>query len=214
MTLAFDPSDDLLRVADGLETVTLRRRGSSPGGPGERIARALCRSVTTREAAASDGRYTTSDVVWRLPAADLPQPPRPGDVIAGGDRRQWTVLETQRAGLNANWRCASRSLALVYGLDDAVSILQATYAKGPGAQPNRPGFPGEPAFARVSSRCSRSRKTATSRGKRRPSFSSSSRKSWPWTRRIALRARTARFTRSLPSAAPSGSASCRPSRWN
>ena len=132
MTLAFDPSDDLVRVADGLETVTLRRRGSSPGGPGERIARALRRSVTTREAAASDGRYTTSNVVWRLPAADLPQPPRPGNVIAGGDRRQWTVLETQRAGLNAGWRCAARSLALVYGLDDAVSILQATYAKGPG----------------------------------------------------------------------------------
>ncbi len=132
MTLAFDPSDDLVLIADGLETATLRRRGSLPGGPGERITRALRRRVTTREAAASDGRYTTSDVVWRLPTADLPEPPRPGDVIAGGDGRQWTVLETQRAGLDAGWRCAARSLALVYGLDDAVAILQATYAKGPG----------------------------------------------------------------------------------
>ena len=58
MTLAFDPSNDLVQVADGLEAVTLRRRGSTPGGPGTTIAHALRRSVSTREAAASDGRYT------------------------------------------------------------------------------------------------------------------------------------------------------------
>ena len=34
MTLAFDPSDDMAQAADGLEMVTLRRRGSTPGGPG------------------------------------------------------------------------------------------------------------------------------------------------------------------------------------
>ena len=212
MTLAFDPSDDLVRVADGLETVTLRRRGSLPGGPGLRIARALRRSVTTREAAASDGRYTTSNVVWRLPAADLPEPPRPGNVIAGGDGRQWTVLETHRTGLDAGWRCAARSLALVYGLDDAVSILQATYAKGLGGEAEPTWIPWRTGVAPASSRCSRSRKAATSRGRRRRNFRSSSRRSWPSIRRIALKARTARSTRSSPFAGPSGSASCRPSR--
>ena len=44
MTLAFDPTNDLAQVADGLETVTLPRRGSTPGGPGTTITHALRRA--------------------------------------------------------------------------------------------------------------------------------------------------------------------------
>ena len=132
MTLAFDPSDDLAQVADGLETVTLARRGSTPGGPGTAITHALRRSMTMREAAASDGRYTVHDVVWHLPVAELVEPPRLGDMIQSGDGRQWTVLEVRGATLAARWRCTTRSLAVVYGLDNTITILQATYVKGDG----------------------------------------------------------------------------------
>ena len=85
MTRTFDPSDDLARTADGLEAVTLRRRGSTPGGPGTTIAHALRRSVSVREAAASAGRYTASNVSWHLPVAELDESPRLGDLIGGGE---------------------------------------------------------------------------------------------------------------------------------
>ena len=42
------------------------------------------------------------------------------------------MLEVQCTTLGTRWRCLSRSLAVVYGLDDAVTILKATYAKGAG----------------------------------------------------------------------------------
>ena len=45
MTLAFDPSDDLARVADGLQSVTLTRPGSSATTA---ISDALCGRVSNR----------------------------------------------------------------------------------------------------------------------------------------------------------------------
>ena len=95
MTSDCDLSDDLGRIADGLEAVTLARRGSTPGGTPAPIAHALRRSVSIREAAASDGRYTTADVTWHLPVAELGQAPRLGNLIRSGDGRQWTVLEVR-----------------------------------------------------------------------------------------------------------------------
>ena len=87
MTLTFDPSDDFADVVDGLETVTLKRRGSSDDVT---VAGALRRGVTVREArvrnrydtwkyVSGDGRSTASDLVWHLPAAGLSDPPLPGD---------------------------------------------------------------------------------------------------------------------------------------
>jgi hypothetical protein len=40
----FDPSSDLSTVADGLETITLLRRGRTPGDAGTVIAHALRRA--------------------------------------------------------------------------------------------------------------------------------------------------------------------------
>jgi hypothetical protein len=132
MTRDFDPSDDLGRIADGLEAVTLARRGSTPGGAPAPIAHALRRSVSMREAAASDGRYTAADVTWHLPVAELAQSPRLGDLIRSGDGRQWTVLEVRLTTLGTRWRCTTRSLAVVYGLDDTITILKAAYVQGAG----------------------------------------------------------------------------------
>ena len=49
--LMFDPSDDLGTVADGTETVTLLRRGRTPGDAGTVIAHALRRAIMAGEAA-------------------------------------------------------------------------------------------------------------------------------------------------------------------
>jgi len=129
MTLDFDPRDDLVEVADGLEPVTVARPGSSATTA---LGHTLRRGVTTREAERSAGRYTAADVAWHLPAAELPDPPRPGDVILDAAGRRWTVLEVQATTLDGRWRCVSRDLVLVHRLDDYVDILQAEHVKGEG----------------------------------------------------------------------------------
>ena len=141
MTLDFDPAADLAEVFDNTESVTLLRRGSTPGTPGTVIAHALRRAVTTQEAPArnryntwkqvpSDGRVAASSVTWHLPTDELSDAPRLGDVILDGDGRRWTILGVQRATLGTRWQCVSRDVALAYALDDTVSILKATYTKG------------------------------------------------------------------------------------
>ena len=136
MSLNFDPSADLTAVGDGAETVTLLRRGSTPGDGGTVIAHALRRAITAGQAAivnrgdvrkyvVSGGLYTAVDLVWHLPVAELPESPRLGDVILDGDDQRWTILTVKRATLGARWRCETRNVSVAFGLDDTISILKA-----------------------------------------------------------------------------------------
>jgi hypothetical protein len=129
MTLTFDPSGDFVQVTDQLEAVTVRPRDSSADTA---VGHALRRGVTTGEADASDGRYTAGDVAWHLPAAELPDPPQPGDAVIDADARRWTVLVVLASTLAGRWRCVARDLALAHGLDDYVDVEQAAYSKGDG----------------------------------------------------------------------------------
>lgn len=141
MTVNFDPDGDFAKVIDGLETVTLRRRGSSEATV---VTHALRRAATTREAALhnryltrkkevpSDGRYTASEVSWHLPREQLSDSPRLGDAIIDGDGLRWTILDVQQTALGSRWRCATCNLAVVYGLDDTITILKAHYVKSDG----------------------------------------------------------------------------------
>ena len=129
----FDPSNDLSTVADGLETVTLLRRGRTPGDAGTLIAHALRRAITAGEAAVintgdvrkqvpSGGRQLANDLVWHLPVVELPDAPQLGDVILDGDGRRWTILTVKLATLGARWRCETRDVGIAVGLDDAISV--------------------------------------------------------------------------------------------
>lgn len=129
----FDPSDDLSTVADGIESVTLLRRGRTLGDAGTVIGHALRRAITAGEASIvntgdvrkhvpSGGRQLADDVVWHLPVAELPDAPRLGDIILDGDARRWTVLSVKLATLGARWRCETRNLAIAVGLDDTISV--------------------------------------------------------------------------------------------
>ena len=131
MSIKLDCSNDLGQVADGLERVTLYRRSAAAGAAGMEL-RALRRAVTTHEAAASAGRYTASDVTWHLSSAAIPEAPRLGDILCDAAGRRWTVLETAATVLGLRWRCATRNLALVYGLDQQITVLKATYVQGSG----------------------------------------------------------------------------------
>ena len=129
MTLSFDPGDDFAEVTDALEPVTLTRQGSSTTSE---VTGALRRVLTTAEARASQGNFTTSDVAWHLPGDEPDAPPRLGDVIVDADGRRWTVLAVQQTTLGGRRRCVCRDLAIVHKLDAYVDIEKATYAKGAG----------------------------------------------------------------------------------
>jgi hypothetical protein len=124
----FDPSDDFPSVTDGLEAVTVRRPGSSAAA----VVDALRQAVHTREAERSEGRYTAGDVAWNLPASQLAEPPRPGDVIVDAAGQRWTVLEASQLTLRSRWRCVARNLAVFHGLDDYIDLEKAEFARGEG----------------------------------------------------------------------------------
>lgn len=132
MSAAFDPQGDLAQAADGLEAVTLYRRGVTAGAAGQPVAHALRRGPGIRAAAASAGQATLGETVWHLPAEELSQAPAIGDVILDGQGRRWTVLEVQSAALGSRWCCRTRWLALAFALDETLSVLKADYAKGQG----------------------------------------------------------------------------------
>jgi len=140
MSTNFDPSADFNHVADGMQSVTLLRRGTAPGGQGTTVLHALRRATQAGEFAArnrnesrryvnSDGQCVAVDADWHLPAAELDAPPGIGDVIIDRDGRRWTILELELIMLGSRWKCSARELSIAYGLDDTITILQAEYAK-------------------------------------------------------------------------------------
>lgn len=125
----FDPNDDFPNVADGLEAVTVIRLGSADAIA---VAHALRQAVHTREAERSQGRYTAADVGWSLPASEVSEPLRPGDVIMDSSGQRWTVLEVSQLTRGSRWRCVARNLAVFHGLDDAIDLEKADFTKGQG----------------------------------------------------------------------------------
>lgn len=87
------------------------------------VANALRRQVTSKEAAASNGVYTTSDLAWSLPVSQAAYTPKPGDKITDAAAVVWTVLQVDKATLGTRWRCLSRDMVLANDLRDAVVIF-------------------------------------------------------------------------------------------
>jgi len=127
MTADFNPGSDFPDVADALQPVALHRRGD---GTTVQLASALRRAVTDREAAASDGQYTASDVTWHLSAAELPIPPAVGDTITDASSTAWTVLTVRHDAQDTRWRCACRALEIHQSLDESVDLQIADWTKG------------------------------------------------------------------------------------
>ncbi len=119
MDASLDLSGDFGAVADRLEPVELRRRD---GSPPTRLASALRRAVSTREAAASDGKYTAADARWHLSGQELAAAPLVGDQIVDGRGAKWTILKTRLATCGSRWECIARDLEIAAGLNDSISI--------------------------------------------------------------------------------------------
>lgn len=131
----FNPTDDLAAVADGLEAVTLLRRNRDRD-EGEAIPHAFRRAITAAQASiikqgdvrknvVTDGKCTEAEVVWHLPAAEMTGPPLLGDIILDSAAQRWTILEVKLTTLGSRWRCETHNVAVVFGLDDTVTVVKA-----------------------------------------------------------------------------------------
>lgn len=68
---------------------------------------ALRSALSAKEIQATSG-YSTDDVVWRLWAATLPNPPRPGDIVRESTGQVWVInsVATTRLGARLiSYRC-------------------------------------------------------------------------------------------------------------
>lgn len=133
MTLATDIAGDYAYL-DGTEAVTLTKPGTTSTTS---VSAALRRRVTTREAAASNGHYTTADVAWHLPQSLVTTQPALGDKVLDSSSVYWTILSVSRDTLGTRWRCISRDLAVANRLDTFVTIEYSTIAKGVGGAVER-----------------------------------------------------------------------------
>lgn len=133
----FDPTDDLLTVADNTEAVTFFRHGSIPGSEGTAIAHALRRAITAGEATIvasgdvqkqvpSGGKTLSHSLVWHLPAVELPDAPQLGDVILDDDGLRWTVMTVKLATLGVRWRCECKNVAIAEGWNSTISVQKNT----------------------------------------------------------------------------------------
>lgn len=87
--------------------------------------------VTSREAFASGGAYTSSDVVFFLPVDEtivstVTTSPKAGDLLEDADANVHTILEARLEDFGSNWVCPSRNMAIVHNLRDVVEWLVCT----------------------------------------------------------------------------------------
>ncbi len=127
MTLALAIADDL-DVFDGLAAATLTHRADSSSDN----VTGVKRSISTREAADSDGKYTTDDVRFHFKTNEVSADPLPGDTITDASGVVWTILAVQRDTLSTRWRLISRRLDIVDEASTLITIQEATWTKSTG----------------------------------------------------------------------------------
>ena len=128
MTLATAIANDYT-LFDGNEAITLQKPGTTTTTA---VSAALRRAGTTREAAASQGKYTTADVGWHLPQSLVTTQPALGDKVLDSAAVYWTILDVTKATLGTRWKCVTRDVAVANRLDCWVAIERGVTVKGRG----------------------------------------------------------------------------------
>jgi hypothetical protein len=116
VSVTLDLSTDFATVTDGLAKVIV---------DGFDVDACLRRAVSVREAAASGGKYLSTDVAFHLDAQELPAPSIGGKITDVDG--EWTILGIDWQTLVNRWRCVSRKLSIANGI--LVTIQRATYTK-------------------------------------------------------------------------------------
>src|SRR5262245_48595537 len=88
-------------------------------------------AITLKEAAASNGAYTTSDAIFTLPgpAVDPDFPPAAGYKLVDAAGVRWTVLETNQSDFDTVWKLTCRNLKLHFDLRDLIHYEEPVLAK-------------------------------------------------------------------------------------
>jgi hypothetical protein len=117
--------------------ITLRSLGLSGYTPYP-VSDAKPRAISTREAAASGGVYTTQDRVWLIPAELISgTTPKLGDLIRTAANVDWTILSIDPLGKFGNtYRLTTRNLKLVAGLTQTARVLRPSTAVDSAGQRN------------------------------------------------------------------------------
>lgn len=121
--VTLDFSTDFADVVDNLASVTFKGLGAVAPIT---VADAHKQTVGRREAEASGGMYTTSDVVWYLQKSTLDANKMVGGQIVSGSEI-YTVLDASYSAVEALWRCVARLLKV---LSAKVRIQVAERSKG------------------------------------------------------------------------------------
>ena len=116
--------DDFSELVDGLEPVTLRRRGSAKS---LKIKAAYREQAETQEAEPSGGAAQQADVVWHLQLPGEESAPRLGDLVVDAQANHWTLLEVEQLSRLGRWKCATRELRIAYGCNDRVDVERAVW---------------------------------------------------------------------------------------
>ncbi len=120
----FNAEEDFAQVAEGLESVELRRRGSSDTVA---ISEARRQNVVVREASPSNGFAQQADAVWHLQMPSGESSPTIGDVVVDGGGGRWTILETQELSLLGRWKGVTRELSVAHGCMERVDVERAVW---------------------------------------------------------------------------------------
>lgn len=124
MSVDLDVSSDFNTILDGFEAVTLKRRDSADTVV---VPKAWRYSSQTEEAVSGVSDVARSDVVWQFAWDDAAVEPAIGDKIIDGSGLCWTILSIDKLGAKTRFRCLSRNLYLVHGLNNRVDIQQAIW---------------------------------------------------------------------------------------
>ncbi len=138
MSMAFDPANDFETVVDQLEPVML----TWPDATVTSIERALRRTGFTGEGRAVGRRVVEAgviqgDVIWHLPASEVPCQPPLGSVITDSQDVAWTVLMVEHQAAGRRWRCHARNLTIAHGLDRLIQVQVMRSKKGPHGESKR-----------------------------------------------------------------------------
>ncbi len=126
MTIEPDVASDLT-FADGIESVTFRQAGDPTPMT---IGQALRRGEQSRDRAATLGQQTETEAVWHIPVSLLGVEPRLGAELIDSAGVRWVVVAVQRQAFGKRWRLTTRSTSLADGVNQRITIQQATWKAG------------------------------------------------------------------------------------
>lgn len=119
--------NDFTTILDGVEPITLQRRGSADTVA---VPKAWRYSSRTQQAEPGMPGVAQSDVVWQIGWEEAVDPPRIGDSIIDGADECWTILSIEVRGAGSRLQCDTRNLRIVHQLDDRLEIQQALWEDG------------------------------------------------------------------------------------